>query len=120
MLALAFFSWWYGSGWKLLSQKTLKLLNTNLQTFSVGLLFRTLFQPWRRIVTHPGDGLSNHFKAALDNAVSRLIGTVVRLLVIIAGLVVTAVLAVLGLAQLIVWPLLPALTIALIVLGLVG
>lgn len=119
MLALAFLSWWYGTGWKLVSKKTLNIQKSILQIFSVSLLLKTLFQPWRRIVTHPGTSATDHFHAAIDNLVSRFIGSMVRIFVIIGALISSGLMAIVGLFQLILWPLLPPAVIATIILGFI-
>lgn len=119
MLALAFFSWWYGTGWKLVSKKTLNTQKSILQIFSVSLLLKTLFQPWRRIITHPGASASDHFHAALDNLVSRFIGFLVRSFVIVGALISSGLMAIVGTLQLILWPLVPPAIIATIVLGFI-
>lgn len=119
MLALAFFSWWYGKGWKLVSQKLLQAVDATLKMFSVNLLFKTLFKPWRRIITYPGAGISAHFHALIDNTISRFVGLMVRLIVIFAALVVVGLVLVIGLLQLIIWPLLPFAVIASLIMGLV-
>ena len=117
MLALAFFSWWYGTGWKLVSKKALSVQRSIMQIFSVGLLFKTLFQPWRRIITNPGAGVADHFHAALDNLVSRFIGFMVRIFVIAGALFASGFMALVGVLQLLIWPLLPPAVILTLVLG---
>ena len=56
-----------------------------LNNFSVIQLTRTLFAPWRRIITYPGASIDEKFKAWGDNVFSRMIGFVVRLGVLIAA-----------------------------------
>lgn len=119
MLALAFFSWWYGKGWQTASKKTLEHIQNVGQMFSIGLLIKTLFQPWRRIITYPGAGLNAHFHALIDNSLSRLVGFVVRIVVLFAALVTTILLSLLGLIELIIWPLMPPAVIAVLVLGFI-
>ena len=119
MLALAFFSWWYGKGWQNASKKTLEHIQNVGQMFSIGLLFRTLFQPWRRIITYPGAGINQHFHALIDNSLSRLVGLFVRLFVLFAALLTTVILGLIGLIELLIWPLLPPAVIATLVLGFI-
>ncbi len=117
MLALAFFSWWYGSGWKLVSKKTLQTLDNVLKSFSVSLLIKTLFMPWRRIITYPGSGIAAHLQAIVDNTVSRFIGFLVRIFVLLAALVVVVCLALVGFLQLVIWPLLPIAAMVCLIMG---
>lgn len=86
-------------------------------TFSAGQLLRTLFQPWRRIITYPGDSLGAKFRAWGDNVFSRLVGFVVRTIVLFTALIVIVCVLVFSIVELIVWPLLPPAIPVLIVLG---
>jgi len=88
-------------------------------TFSVSQLLRTLFSPWRRIITPPGAGLSAKFRAWGDNIVSRAVGFVVRVLVLLAALVAVLFVGILTLGELIVWPFLPFAVPVLTVKGLI-
>ena len=107
MLAIGFFSWWYSAGWIALAKNVQKRLQKTLAMFSVPSLMRTLFAPWKRIVTNPGAGLSAHLSAIGDNMVSRAIGFTVRLFVLLAALVSMALVAVIGVLQIVLWPLVP-------------
>jgi hypothetical protein len=118
MLALAFFYWWYGSGWQEINKKMFKNISSIGRALSVSLLIRNLFDPWRRITTDSGTGLSFRLQAALDNTISRFVGFAVRLLVLLTALMMTIILAILALIQLILWPLLPPAFIATLILGL--
>lgn len=119
MLALAFLQWWYGAGWS----GAWKSLGTRLRRtyygFSVPQLSRTLFSPWRRIITLGGGSIGERLRAILDNLVSRLVGAVVRTLTIIAAGLISLWWLVVSLLQLIVWPLLPPAAIGLIIMGIV-
>lgn len=119
MLALAFFSWWYGLGWRLAIQRTRLMVSHNVQIFSVSILLKTLFEPWKRITSNPGAGISAHAQASLDNAISRLVGFFVRFLVLIAAIVTTLMIGIIGIVQIIIWPLLPPLLLLTIVLGII-
>src|ERR1700712_401157 len=85
MHMLAFFSWWYGSGWAQVAQSLSSRLKAVSEAFSVRQLLNTLFSPWRRIITYPGSGIEEKFRAMLDNLFSRMVGFVVRLLFLIAA-----------------------------------
>ena len=78
-----------------------------MNSFSVVQLLRTLVQPWRRIVTYPGASLDAKVKAKLDNLISRAIGFVVRFSVLLAAVLTLAVVAILTVVEVIIWPLLP-------------
>ena len=66
-----------------------------------------MFSPWRRIISYGGRGLEDRLKAVLDNLVSRAIGFVVRLFVLLAAIVTMVVICLLTIIEIIIWPLLP-------------
>jgi hypothetical protein len=118
MLVLSFFSWWYGRGWREIITGIGPRIQGIAASFSMGQLTRTLFAPWRRIITGPGTGLGGKLRAWGDNIVSRAVGFVVRLLVLFAGCLITLTVLVLSIIEVVVWPLLPLAVPALIVMGL--
>lgn len=74
--------------------------------FSISKLFKTLFSPWHRDVSlqswrgfHPGKMLG----LFIENLFSRLIGSVVRMFVIILGLITFISAAILGLLAVFIW-----------------
>lgn len=115
---LEFVKWWYGPGWAGVVTNIKARAETLSDMFSVSILLRTLFSPWRRIITYPGAGLDAHFRAMLDNLVSRFIGFMVRVCVLIAAGVGFSVLLIASLVELVLWPLLPLVGIGLVVWGL--
>jgi hypothetical protein len=118
MLVLSFFSWWYGRGWKHVASQLPHRLQTVATNFSFVQLLQTLFAPWRRIITYPGASLDEKLKAWGDNLFSRVIGFVVRIGVLLAGLLVLIITAVLWAGEIILWPLLPLLLPVCVVLGI--
>lgn len=87
MFLVGIFQWWYGNGLlQYIRQSFLGVLRT-ADFFSVGLLLRTLFNPFRQISAAPvGGALSVQLSAFFDKLFSRAIGAVVRSMVIIVGL----------------------------------
>ncbi len=120
MMTLEFFRWWYSRGWSLAVKRFEGKLRGIEQAFSVGILLRTLFSPWRRIITYPGGSLSEHFKAMLDNLVSRFVGLFVRLSVLFAAGIITLLFCIAAFIAVVLWPLLPPLAMALIIWVIVG
>lgn len=117
MLMFSYISWWYGRGWANVSQNAKqRLLHIN-ELISVNILLRTLFAPWRRIVSYPGAGLDAHIHAMVDNLVSRVVGFFVRLIVLLTAAVLSLLLALVGIMQLVAWPLLPPLALICMVWG---
>lgn len=120
MLALEFFKWWYGQGWALLVRNMRRRLVMTSNVFSVPILIRTLFAPWRRIITYGGAGINSQIRTAADNLVSRLVGFVVRLFVLFtAGVSLVVVMAVAA-VEIAAWPLLPIAVFGLLVKGVIG
>ena len=107
MLVWAFFSWWYGKGWAEVIASLGRRLQAVADAFSVSQLFRTLFTPWRRIITYPGATLPEKWRAWSDNLFSRIVGFFVRLLVLLAAFLSLIATAVLTIIEMIIWPLLP-------------
>ncbi len=119
MLIASFFGWWYGPGWRhALNSFGLRIKGIS-ELFSVQQLLRTLFQPWRRIVTVPGSSFEDKLRAWGDNLVSRGIGFVVRSCVLLAAVCTLTAVSLVTVAEIIVWPLVPVLAPVLIVKGFI-
>ena len=111
--------WWYGSGWTGILNSTRRRLGGLAEMFSITILLRTLFAPWRRIITYPGASIDARLRALGDNFISRCIGFTVRFFVLLAAAISFLVLCVIGALEAILWPLLPLATILLLVKGLI-
>lgn len=121
MVFLALFSWWYTTGWAALARRVLGRAGGVLQTFSVGLLARTLFAPFRQISAGSVQGpLNAQVRALGDRLFSRLFGAVIRSFFILFGLIGALLVVLAGLVQLLLWPLVPVFPLAGVVLTLVG
>jgi hypothetical protein len=119
MFLVGFFEWWYGPGWRDAAQRLRTRLHDTYLGFSVPLLARTIFAPWRRITSAPGASLQDHMRAMVDNLVSRAVGSTVRIFTLIAALGIMAAYATIGGLLLVLWPVLPLLGPVLIVWGIV-
>lgn len=121
MLLTTFFSWWYGVGWFSLGRKVGGRINGVLKFFSVAQLAASLFAPFRQISAGQVQGpLGVQLRAWGDKQFSRVIGAIVRLMLIACGLIGALLYGVLGLAMLLVWPFLPVLPLVGLVLMLSG
>lgn len=110
MIGVAFFSWWYGPGWRREAAAVGRGLAKLIDTFSIGLLLTSLFSPFRQISAGKVNGSFDVMvRAWLDRLVSRFIGALVRSAMIISGALVIASAALAGAVRLVVWPLLPLL-----------
>lgn len=118
MLIGSFFVWWYGQGWAFVFKNMQRRLRQTEQAFSVGTLLQTLFSPWRRVISYPGSSLQAHIQAVLDNTISRFVGFMVRVLVLITAVIVLLVVIIVALLEIIAWPLVPLMIVAGIIKGL--
>lgn len=121
MFIVGLFGWWYGPGWRGCVGRALERLATTADFFSISLLLRTLFSPFRQISAGSVRGpLGVQLRAFFDRLISRLIGAMVRTAMIIAGCVVLAVQVIFGSLVGVGWLLLPALPLVGLVLTLMG
>jgi hypothetical protein len=88
--------------------------------FSVPILLRTLFSPWKRIITYPGSSIDAKIRAFGDNLVSRFVGFTVRLFVLFTAAIMLCVVSAVACIELVVWPLLPILVVVTLVKGITG
>jgi len=119
MLVVAFLQWWYGPGWRDCGNRVTAKMRETYLGFSVPILLKTMFAPWKRIISAPGGGLQDKLRAMIDNLVSRLVGFMVRLLALIAACILMLLYSVGGALFLLLWPALPLIGPALIVGGLI-
>ncbi len=119
MLMVAFLRWWYGPGWQETGSQIMVRAHTIYLDFSVPILLRTLMAPWRRIVSSNEGALSQKMRAMLDNVISRFVGLMVRLMALLAAGIAISLTFVVGGLIYVLWPIMPPLGLALIVLGLV-
>lgn len=115
MLLLEFFSWWYGRGFSELFVKIGRNINSVWRRLSVASLFKTMFDPWRRITTEADKSLQGKGRALVDNMVSRFVGFSIRLIVILAAVIAVLAILVFAAVSIIAWPLAPLLVLLSIV-----
>lgn len=121
MFIVGLFSWWYGAGWKRCALVVRDNLFSIYDYFSLDLLLRTLFSPFRQISAGKVRGpIGVQMRAMLDKLISRIIGMFVRTTVIIIGSLTLCVASLVGVLRIIMWPLIPALPVAGAVLAMMG
>lgn len=121
MFIVGLFSWWYGAGWLRCAVVVRDSLLSVYDYFSLDLLLRTLFSPFRQISAGKVRGsISVQLRALLDKLISRVIGAVVRSIVIVIGSVTLCVAALLGLLRLVLWPVVPILPVVFILFAIMG
>ncbi|MCA9349830.1 hypothetical protein KC853_02140, partial [Candidatus Saccharibacteria bacterium] len=87
MKSISFISWWYGPGWEQLIKYWLDKLQYYRQVFSLALILRSLFAPWKQMRGRARRGIQGFFYQALDSFISRLVGFFLRFgLLIFSGI----------------------------------
>lgn len=122
MLIIGLISWWYGVGWRRQASLSGERLASMVDYFSIDLLLKTLFAPFRQISANSRvDGsLSQKLQAWLDKLVSRFIGAIIRTIIIFIGVLTLLATGVYGIVSLIIWPIVPFLPIAGLILSISG
>lgn len=121
MFIVDILSWWYSAGWRQQGMLVKERLATTIDFFSIDLLARTLFAPFRQISAGRVDGpLSVKLQALLDRMISRLIGGMVRSTMIVVGVGAIVVHGVIGVLRTILWALIPVVPLIGIVLFVIG
>lgn len=110
-----FFSWHFVEIPKKILKTTGNYLIFFYYYFSVGLLLRTLFFPWRKLIEEKKAGfdLGEVFNVLTFNLISRGIGAFVRLMVVLGWLACEIITVPIGIIVFLVWILLPFLTLPL-------
>jgi hypothetical protein len=121
MFLVGIISWWYGSGWKGQLQRVRDRLAATASYFSIGQLFATLFSPFRQISAGNVSGSASvRLRAFFDKTLSRVIGAIVRLFTIFAGIIVLLFQFVFELIILLIWLTLPVFPIVGLIVFVIG
>lgn len=121
MFLVGILSWWYSDGWMQRAGLIRERLARTLDFFSISLLFKTLFSPFRQISAGKIRGpIGVQMHAFFDRLTSRIIGAMVRTFMIAAGVIVIALHIVWGFIVLAGWALVPLLPVAGILLFSIG
>ena len=121
MFLVGILSWWYTKGLIRRVQiiKTRLIMSSDM--FSILLLLRTLFNPFRQISANDAAvSFADQIKAFFDKLLSRCIGFVVRLFMIFFGLIVLTIQFIFGLLVIIFWLIMPILPVAGMVMLIIG
>ncbi len=113
-----YFVWWYGAGIIQAYTAITAFLSYIVDIFSLPTLLRTLFAPWKNdVMSAQNVSLGDQLKIWEMNLASRLIGFLVRTVVILVSVVTLAVLIVAAGLGLALWVVTPALIVLLPLLG---
>lgn len=115
-----FLRWWYGPGFGWVWQGLLvDKLHYVSEVFSVKEMITTLFAPFRQTYVGKTNGVSA-LQAFADRTVSRCIGFVVRLLLLMVAFVAAVLVVAVGILLCVAWPFIPFLPVVAVVLGIMG
>lgn len=121
MVIVGMLAWWYTSGLHGLLRAVSNRFVAVFDYFSIDLLFTTLFSPFRQISAGSVNGpVGAQFRALIDNLISRLIGAVMRTIVMLIGLVTLIILMIISGLQLVAWVVVPLAPIAGLILMFIG
>lgn len=114
-------TWWYTDGWRQCWLRFKERLEATLDFFSIDLLLKTLFAPFRQISAGNVRGpLNIQMRAFFDRLISRCIGMVVRLTMIGVGGITILLNVVIGGTVLLLWAFVPFLPIIGVILFVSG
>lgn len=121
MVIVSLLSWWYGAGLRHQLRVAYGWFDTILDYFSITLLLKSLFAPFRQISAGRVDGpLGVQMRAFFDRLISRCIGATVRAIIIFFGLIAIIVCAIGAIASLVAWLLAPLVPLAGLILTMMG
>lgn len=113
-------TWWLKEAPRQIILAWKNFLLFNLNYFSVVLLLKTLFSPWRRYKSshRGGFNMGKYAEDFISNLIFRFLGAIFRSVLIIAGLVVESFILIIGFSILILWMLLPFVVLGLLTFGI--
>lgn len=123
MLMIDFVSWWYSRGWGYFAQTLVEKLRNIADFFSFSVLIRTFFAPFHQISTvaeNPYGGPMHYLSVFFDKLLSRTIGAIVRLFILIFGIIAFIFDAILSILLVVIWPILPLAPLICVVLCIAG
>ena len=108
MVIVGFFLWWYGDGWVRQVRLAREHIVNFFDYFSIDLLIRTYFSPFRQISAGSVQGpIGLQIRAFFDQLVSRVIGATVRGLMIVIGTITILLTILIELVRIILWAVVP-------------
>lgn len=116
---ITYLTWWYGDALKTILKATEVLTKKTYDTFSITVLFATLFSPWKRdVLLVQNASLDVRWRIWMENLISRFVGFGVRFITIITGLIITLLTFAVFMIALVIWLLMPLSILFLILNGI--
>ena len=113
-----YFLWWYGEGFIFFGRIVVRLLKQLIDWFSLPVLVRTWVAPWKSDVLNGQNlALDDTIKLWEQNFASRLVGVFMRTIVIFVAVLLLVVGAIVAVAGLAFWLIVPPLYVTLPVLA---
>lgn len=121
MFIVGILSWWYSSGLVARIAAVRGRIESMMDYFSIDLLLRTIFSPFKQISAGSVSGpIGIKLRASLDRLFSRCIGAIVRTILIVVGIVGILFTCIAGILLILSWLLIPALPFIGVILALIG
>ena len=121
MVIVGILAWWYTDGWHQAIRGVQSRLVGLFDYFSIDILLRTLFSPFRQISAGKIDGsIGDQLRAFGDQLISRLVGATARLIIMIFGLVAIIGAILFGLLYIVLWAFVPIFPLVGLVMTLIG
>lgn len=114
-----YLDWYLRDQPKLIFKIWKNFLKFNLEYFSVPLLIKTFFSPWRKYTWSYGRGFDSkkYLEAFVSNSISRVLGAILRFFLILIGVFLEILIFVTGLIVLIGWFFLPLILLGGLIFG---
>jgi len=118
MLLVDLVGWWYSRGWVWALEQLFVVRTGKIASFfSIGDLLKTLFAPFRQdMIDTRRASLNVKLQALGGNIVSRVLGFLIRVTLIVVGVLAILLNGVFGLLAGLIWPLIPISPLVVIVL----
>lgn len=121
MFIIGMLSWWYGAGWRQRVVILHERLAKTIDYFSIDLLAKTLFAPFRQISAGQVNGsLDVKMRAFFDRIISRMIGMLIRSFMILMGICAIVIHSVLGAVTVVMWAFIPLLPLVGVLFSISG
>lgn len=119
-IALVFWKWYYGEAVKNVLNAWRNFIIFALNYFSIPLLLKTLFAPWKRDITRRPRGLDikKFFDYLTFNLISRGLGFLVRIVTILVGIIFLILTAVVGAIFFALWLVMPLVLLGLLIFAI--